>query len=160
MAHSSGMFALWSEATVCQHSGAAVDSAGLPIELPAKSPLESDRLLEFWLARAREGSGFRWAVIYQRSGEFTGAVGFNSLGRCSEYAYHFVPRYWGRGFASEASRSALEWSFAGGAESIESFIEAANLESIRLAERLGFRRCEPPESELQRYVLLPTASAP
>jgi RimJ/RimL family protein N-acetyltransferase len=70
-----------------------------------------------------------------------------------EYAYHFVPRFWGRGLAAEASRLAVAWAFARGAESIESFIERENVASIRLAERLGFRPADTAASEAPRYPL-------
>ncbi len=152
-AHSEGMFELWCEPKVCEHSGPATDSAGLPIELPARSRSESDRLLGFWLDRARAGTGFRWAVVLRDQGEFIGAVGFNSLGVCSEYAYHLIPRFWGRGLAAEASQLAVAWSFARGAASIESFIEPANAASIRLAKRLGFRHSYMPTSDVPRYLL-------
>ena len=152
-AHSEGIFALWSEATVCEYSGPAIDSAGLPIELPASSRSESDRLLGFWLDRVRMGTGFRWAVVLRDQGEFAGALGFNSLGICPEYAYHFVPRFWGRGLATEASRVALAWSFSRGAASIECFIEPGKVTSIRLAERLGFQHSNTSTSDVPRYLL-------
>jgi ribosomal-protein-alanine N-acetyltransferase len=152
-AHSEDMYDLWSQAQVCEHSGPATDSAGLAIPLPAASRSESDRLLHFWLDRARAGTGFRWAVMLREEDAFAGAVGFNALGPSSEYAYHFVPRFWKRGLAAEASRLAVAWAFGRGAESIESFIERENVASIRLAERLGFRPDEAATSEVPRYLL-------
>lgn len=157
--HSQGMFELWSHAEVCRYSGPAVDAAGLPIDLPARSRSDSDRLLEFWLDRAASGTGFRWAARFGDDDEFAGAVGFNALGPCSEYAYHFVPRFWGRGLAAEASRLAIDWAFAGGAESIECFIEPANLASRRLAERLGFRPCGVHDADVPRHLLVRGAGA-
>ena len=98
--HSGGMFDLWREPAVCEYSGPSFDSAGLPIGLPAKSQSESDRLLHYWLERSLAGTGFRWAAILHEDSEFVGAVGFNSLGSCAEYAYHFIPRFWGAGLAT------------------------------------------------------------
>jgi len=150
--HTEGMFALWREPAVCEYSGPAIDAKGRLLELPAASSATSDRLLEFWLDRAQMGTGFRWAVMLEERSAFIGAVGFNSLGACAEYAYHFNPRYWGAGLATEASRIALSWRFAEGSESVEAFIEDANAPSIRLAERLGFRVVSGAEG-LSRYVL-------
>ena len=147
------MFDLWREAAVCEHSGPASDWDGQPIRLPAESPSESDRLLQYWLNRARAGTGFRWAAVLRGEPEFVGAVGFNALGSCSEYAYHFVPRYWGTGLASEASRLALSWSFSTGSESIEAFILAGNTRSIELAERLGFEEARGAQGRPPRYTL-------
>ena len=101
------MFALWSEATVCEYAGPSRDSTGCSIDLPARSRSESNRLLHYWIERAEAGTGFRWAVILNDNPEFAGAIGFNALGPCSEYAYHLVPRFWGAGLATEASRLAL-----------------------------------------------------
>lgn len=151
--HSAGMFALWSAREVCEHSGPAADFAGEEIPLPAGSRAESDRLLEFWLRRAVLGTGFRWAVILEAQNEFVGAVGFNSLGSCSEYAYHFVPGSWGAGLATEASRLAISWGLGHEAESIEAFISAENTRSLRLAERLGFRSTGEESEGAMRHVL-------
>jgi ribosomal-protein-alanine N-acetyltransferase len=151
--HSRGMFDLWREAAVCEYSGPAVDAAGLAIDLPATSQSESDRLLRYWVDRSQAGTGFRWAVMLRDPSEFIGAVGFNALGPCSEYAYHFVPRFWGSGLASEASRLALSWAFSEYSECIELFIEPDNIKSTRLAEGLGFELQMRPQDELPRYVL-------
>ena len=147
------MFDLWREAVVCKYSGLAFDSAGRSIELPTRSRSESDRLLQYWLIRSRAGTGFRWAVIDLDNSEFIGAVGFNRLGASAEYAYHFVPRFWGAGLATEASRLALSWVFSRQSELVELFIEPGNARSIRLAERLGFESLNRPTDELSRYVL-------
>jgi len=133
-----GMFALWSEPRVCEYSGPAEDSQGRRIELPAASQSESNRLLQYWLDRSEAGTGFRWAVELAESNAFVGAVGFNALGRCAEYAYHFIPRHWGCGLATDASRLALAWVFSQPTERVDVLIEPGNAASIRLAERLGF----------------------
>ena len=153
LSHSPGMFALWREPEVCEHSGPAVDSSGESIRLPAKSRSDSDRLLSYWLDRSQAGTGFRWAAVLHTPAEFVGAVGFNSLGACSEYAYHLVPRHWGAGLGNEASRIALSWAFSTGSRSVEAFIEPANTRSIRLVERLGFERSHEASDELARYVV-------
>ncbi len=151
--HSVGMFELWREPAVCEHSGQAVDSSGAVIDLPAASRAETDRLLDYWLERARAGSGFRWAVLARNEGDFVGAVGYNSLGSNAEFAYHMVPRYWDKGLAAEASRAALTWAFSAGADSIECHIDPKNLRSIKRAEQLGFREASHPQTGTRRYVL-------
>jgi RimJ/RimL family protein N-acetyltransferase len=146
------MFELWREPAVCEFSGPAVDSLGAVISLPAASRAESDRLLDYWLDRARAGSGFRWAVVGRGQGDFVGAIGFNSLGPSSEFAYHLIPGYWGRGLAAEASLAALAWAFSVGTDSIECHIEAEKLRSIELAKRLGFRESTHHQVDTRRYV--------
>ncbi len=150
--HSGGMFALWREPEVCAFSGTARDLRGEPITLPARSPADSDKILEFFLHGAAEGTRFRWAVIMHADEAFVGAVGFNSLGACSEYAYHFHPRFWRQGFAREASRAALEWLFAReGCREVECFIEPANVASVALALRLGLRATGEFVDGAERY---------
>ena len=55
--HSAGMFTLWSRAEVCRYSGPAVDAFGDPVQLPAVTPLDSDRILDFFVRRAAAGLG-------------------------------------------------------------------------------------------------------
>jgi RimJ/RimL family protein N-acetyltransferase len=156
LSHSEGMFELWSEPRVCEHSGTAMDSLGHPIQLPAESASESDRLIHFWLDRAELGTGFRWAVLMLGTGKFIGAVGFNSLGDCPEYAYHLIPRWWGCGFGAEASRGALDWSFGHGSTRIEVFVSPDNTKSIRLAKSLGFAPTGDFVDDSRRYLLTQT----
>jgi ribosomal-protein-alanine N-acetyltransferase len=151
--HSAGMFELWSSHAVCEHSGPCEDSQGRRIALPAATPDESDRLLRFWLDRAEAGTGFRWAVVAGDAATFVGAVGFNRLGNCAQYAYHLSPQHQGRGLASEASRLALRWAFAAGSQSVEAFIVPDNDRSRQLARALGFHDEGPAEDGLLRYLL-------
>lgn len=136
--HSSGMFAMWSQAAVCEYSGAAFDQYGEPITLPAETPADSDKIIDFFVRSAANGTRFRWALVSASGGEFVGAAGFNALGPCSEYAYHQDPRFWGQGFMTEASLAAFKWlRTQPGCGEVEAFIEPENKASIRLAKRLG-----------------------
>jgi len=147
------MFELWREPAVCEHSRSAIDASGAAIDLPATSPAESDRLLEYWLERARAGTGFRWAVLARDGGDFIGAVGYNSLGSRAEFAYHLIPRNWGSGLATEASLAALAWAFSTGTEFIECHIDPANARSIALVRRLEFSESKKHEAGTIRFVL-------
>jgi RimJ/RimL family protein N-acetyltransferase len=151
--HAPGMFALWRQPEVCEYAGGAVDTNGLPIELPAATQAASDRLLQFWLDRASAGTGFRWAVVAHAEPEFIGAVGFNALGPTAEYAYHVSVPHWGQGLASEASRLALAWVFSSGTESVDAYVLEANVRSAALAKRLGFRASGTDAEGLRRWVL-------
>lgn len=139
--HSPGMFALWSQEPVCRYSGVAHDLHGVPIPLPAATSADSDRIVEFFLHRAAQGLGFRWAMI--ADGAFAGAIGFNYLTPAAELAWHLQPSHWGRGLGAEAGRAALDWLAAEGPVGpVEAFIDPENIASIRLAERLGFGKAE------------------
>jgi ribosomal-protein-alanine N-acetyltransferase len=152
--HRAGMFALWSRAEVCRYSGEARDGDGARIALPARSPADSDRILDFWLRAGETGAGFRWALTLAANGRFVGAAGFNSLGPCAEYAYHLDPDFWGRGLMAEASRLALEWAGAReGHIGVELYIDDENSRSIALARRLGFAPGKTIKDTARRYVL-------
>ncbi len=162
LAHSDGMFALWSAPEVCAYSGRAFDLHGHEIPLPAQSARDSDRIIAFFQAMQAEGAGCRWAM---RSlvmddlgsavgGAFVGAVGFNALGACAELAYHLHPGHWGNGLMQEACGAALAWvSARDGTQMVEAFIECDNLASMRLAQRLGFLPAPAATDRTQRHVL-------
>jgi ribosomal-protein-alanine N-acetyltransferase len=151
--HSDGVFSLWSSPEVCRLSGEAHDWQGRPIHLPARSPIDSNKILDFFIRRAAEGSGIRWAVISKRSDQCIGAVGLNSIAPTAELAYHLHPDHWGSGYATEACTAVLEWcrlNLPGVA--IDAFIEAENVASTRLAKRLGFEETTALREGARRYV--------
>lgn len=153
--HGDGMFALWREPAVCRHAGDACDEHGAPITLPARSRADSDGIIRFFIAHARAGKGFRWAMLRSEDGAFVGALGFNSLVtgvRCDatqadgdeqvlpELAFHLHPSHWGRGYMREACTAALEWlRHAQAATGVEAWAEDANAACVALLRRLGFQ---------------------
>lgn len=138
MAHSAGMFDLWSDEQVIKYSGAVSDYNGNAIMMPANSCNQTDLIIDFWIKAAKEGWGFRWAIMLANSqNNFVGTFGFNSLSDSYEIAYHLLPKYWGKGIMSEASKAAIEWAYFRGATSIEAFIEPENELSIAFINRLG-----------------------
>jgi RimJ/RimL family protein N-acetyltransferase len=73
-------------------------------------------------------------------------LGYTALvvGRCSveepELAYELLPRAHGQGYATEAARALLDAAFGTGRRRIWSTIGSWNTPSLRVAEKLGFRR--------------------
>lgn len=158
--HSGGVFALWSSPEVCRYSGEAQDWDGRRIELPARTVVDSDKIIDFFIRRAAEGTGVRWAVILQKSDRCIGAVGLNALTPLAELAYHLHPIHWGSGYAKEACTAVIRWcreSLRG--VSIEAFIETENVASARLAKRLGFEESPTSREGAQRYVLISDSSS-
>lgn len=61
--------------------------------------------------------------------------------QCGEIAYLIAPGARGRGLATEAVRLATGWAFAAlGLERLQLKIDPANVASIRVAEKAGYRR--------------------
>ncbi|MEO8199281.1 MAG: GNAT family N-acetyltransferase [Gemmatimonadota bacterium] len=81
-----------------------------------------------------------WAVEEKSSGSFVGRVGLHYPegwpGR--EIAWALARPFWGRGYAYEAARAALDEALGTlGWSRVISLITPTNTRSIRLAERLG-----------------------
>lgn len=149
--HSDGMFVLWSNPDVCRYSGLITDRDGNVLPSPVRNRADSDKILDYWIAAQHEGWGLRWAMLRRDSGLFVGTAGFNSLGSCSEYAYHLLPPYWHQGLMSEATTAAFGWLAESSCTEIEAFIAPDNTNSIHFAERWGFRRADGASGDVVRY---------
>ena len=110
-----------------------------------------------------------WAVEVPGVAEFIGFTGIWPVG----FDAHFTPAIevgwrlaragWGRGYATEAARAALEFGFEqAGLEEIVSFTIPANVRSTAVMERLGMTHDPtddfdhpnlPADSPLRRHVL-------
>jgi ribosomal-protein-alanine N-acetyltransferase len=81
-----------------------------------------------------------WVVCERESGEVCGLCGLSPHEESVELSYMFMPKFWGRGLASEAARAILEHGFhVRGFERIVAITQEANQRSWSLLERLGMR---------------------
>jgi RimJ/RimL family protein N-acetyltransferase len=83
-----------------------------------------------------------WAVEEAATGRLAGRIGFlNPEGWPGfELGWTLAREFWGRGYATEGARRALEYAFTEmGREHVISLIRPNNLPSVRVAERLGER---------------------
>ncbi len=102
---------------------------------------------EAWLAE-RIGWGppsvYGWALADRASDRFLGTTALFSLSgplHRAELGYSLMPSEQGRGLATEAVRTALDFGFdILGLERIEADVDPRNLPSLRTLENLGFRR--------------------
>jgi RimJ/RimL family protein N-acetyltransferase len=81
-----------------------------------------------------------WAVEERATGDLIGRIGlFNPEGWPGfEVGWVLGKPYWGRGYATEGARRALEYAFTElGRDHVISLIHPANAASIRVAERIG-----------------------
>lgn len=86
-----------------------------------------------------------WAVEY--AGEFAGMTGLNvpqwtlPFSPCTEILWRLRPKFWGKGIAFQAAQQALQHGFQKlDLPEIVAFTTPPNRRSIRLMERLEFRR--------------------
>jgi len=109
------------------------------------APLTREQLLER-IARNLEryasvGHGL-YTVELKSTGEILGDCGptVQVVDGAPEFevGYHFLPRYWGNGYATEAARAARDWAFNNlPCERVISLIRPVNVPSQRVAQRNG-----------------------
>jgi ribosomal-protein-alanine N-acetyltransferase len=81
-----------------------------------------------------------WAVCLRGTDDVIGFCGFRVLddGPDIELLYGLAPAHWGKGLATEASRTLLSWGFSEYPwDRILAITDAPNAASIRVMERLG-----------------------
>jgi ribosomal-protein-alanine N-acetyltransferase len=90
-----------------------------------------------------------WAVEEKRSGAFIGFVGLNvpsyplPFSPCIEIGWRLDSSFWGKGYAPEAARKALEIGFEQyGMSEIVSFTAMVNTPSQRVMDKIGMVRGE------------------
>ena len=127
-----GFAAMYADAEVVRHLG-----DGRPLTRAA-----TWRTLALFAGHwALRGYG-QWALVEKATGRLVGRAGlWNPEGWPGlEVGWLLDRRSWGRGFATEAARTALAWAFdVVGADRVISVISPANVRSIRVAERIGER---------------------
>lgn len=115
---------------------------------------------------AETGYG-KWAVEAPGVAPFIGAVGLSrvkftaSFTPAVEVAWRLHRHYWGRGYATEAARAAIEDGFVRvGLSEIVALTTLGNIASQRVMERLGMTRTiefdhpsVPDDSPLRRHIL-------
>src|SRR5437763_15720557 len=89
-----------------------------------------------------------WAAEERSSGALVGRIGFWNPDGWPGFELGWMLRrsFWGRGYATEGARAALQFAFTRlGQPHVISLIRAENAASIRVAQRLGERLLGPTE---------------
>jgi RimJ/RimL family protein N-acetyltransferase len=105
--------------------------------------LEAWRHMAFIVGHWRLRGFGHWAVEEKSSGRLVGRLGFlHPVGWPDfEIGWTLGREHWGKGYASEGARRALDYAFDTlGRQHVISLIHPDNTNSIRVAERLGERR--------------------
>ena len=114
-------------------------------EPPANLEAAKAEILRFAVHPFEEGTGIRWGISLRGSRDLVGTLGYHQWVReganRARMGYDLLRAHRGRGLMTEAMQSALGYGFdAMQLNRVEVLIDPVNLPSIRLAERLGFRR--------------------
>lgn len=111
-----------------------------------------------------------FAVELKETGEFIGFIGMQYLEKspifsldimpCYEIGWRLRPQFWGKGYATEGARAVLEYAHPRVNLPIYSFTSTRNEPSIRVMEKLGFKKVEtfnhpliPDKHPLAEHVL-------
>ena len=108
----------------------------------------TEATIERWLGRWDESGIGMFSVVHD--GVVVGRVGFlvwdandwqmSSFARAvepvTELGWTIARKHWGHGYATEAARALRPWACKQGVESLISLINPANVQSIRVAEKL------------------------
>jgi RimJ/RimL family protein N-acetyltransferase len=96
--------------------------------------------------REQESRGFSfWAVVERDGAHVVGDAGFGVFAQTGdvELGYTFRRDRWGRGYATEAARACVEAGLAHlDVPRIVAVVDAENLRSARVAERIGMAAVE------------------
>lgn len=92
--------------------------------------------------------GYGTWIVRTHDGAFAGSVGLMDSRRATEPGYEgtpeagwaLMPRAQGHGYALEAMRALLGWADAQGFARTVCIVDPANAASLRLADKLGYRR--------------------
>lgn len=96
-------------------------------------------ILHFQIDMSRSGAKY-WAIRLKGENRIIGIVNFLGETRFPGMGYIIEPASWGHGYATEASRAALDYGFHElNYDRVELWIDEANDASHRVAEKLGFQ---------------------
>ena len=105
---------------------------------------ETNGYIEYVRREYRKGSVADWAISLDSESRMIGTVGFSAVDRENnsvELGYVLNPLYWGKGYAREALRRAVEAAFCElGAHRVQLRIMDGNVRSENVALACGFRK--------------------
>lgn len=126
------------------HSDPEVDkynTLGIPANIE-----DTEQVLRRWLKHHErlERKSYTYAIRLLDSGQFAGLIALNTGKpdyRNAEVWYKLNPRYWNKGYVSEALTALLGFGFTSlNLHRIEAGVAVENLASIRVLEKAGFLR--------------------
>jgi len=122
---------------------------------PHKNIQETERFLTGCIADWEQNTRFPYTIIIKESGAVAGMIEIRINGFKADVGYVLSPQYWGRGMATEALSSLVEWaSIQSSIYRIWAVCDVDNLASSHVLEKVGMQR----EGLLRRYTMHPNFS--
>ncbi|MGB0897314.1 MAG: GNAT family N-acetyltransferase [Flavobacteriaceae bacterium] len=134
-----GMFELDSDPEVHKYLG------NMPISTLDQAQEGIDYLKQQY---AERGIG-RWAVVLKETNEFMGWCGIkylkeseqmNGVFNVYELGYRFIPKFWGKGYATESAQAWVDYMFnEAGVKSLYAAADIPNKGSVNVLQKVGFQ---------------------
>lgn len=126
---------------------------------PVKDLEQVDVLIKFIRKQYNDNGIGRWAIIEKSSGDFIGWGGFkfvtgwvNSRTRYHDLGYRLIQRYWGKGYATELAKAAVDYGFTTlNLKVIYAFADTENKASRHALEKAGLHFVENFEYEEEEH---------
>ncbi len=118
--------------------------AALGLWLPQKTLQENIDDIQEAIDGYATGTNFTWAVEHRADHKMIGRLslgGYNARDARADLGYAYNRLYWGKGYATEAARAVLQFSFDSlKLHRVGATVLPDNFGSIRVLEKLGFQR--------------------
>lgn len=106
-------------------------------------------------ARWEQGTEFHWILTLPPADQAIGGVSCLVDQHSAEIGYLVDRRHWGRGYATEAAQAVVAWALRQPSiRRVWATCDAENAASVRVLEKLGFKR----EELLRRWAVRPNIS--
>ena len=101
-------------------------------------------LISFFNTQFKNKTAVTWGLVAKAENKLIGSFSFWKINKphCrAEIGYSIHPDFWGNGFMTETFKNLIEFGFNQmGFHSLEANVNPQNQNSIRLLERIGFKR--------------------
>jgi ribosomal-protein-alanine N-acetyltransferase len=108
---------------------------------PYKSPEDASGFMARLINKFKTKSGIRWAVTIKGQNEMIGTIGYKNWDTRSckgEISYELKPKFWNKGYITEALKQVVDFGFENGLNRIEAWDMNGNIASRRVLEKSGF----------------------
>ena len=111
-----------------------------------KNKAATQALMQSWLTQQQTSPDlhYLWVITNNNTQEFIGLIALNlreQRFRSGEVWYKLLPEHWKKGYATEALKGILQWSFEElNLHRIEAGCATENIASIRVLEKTGMQR--------------------
>ena len=133
-----GMFELDSSPEVHKHLG----------NKPITKKDQAVKGIEFLQKQYKERGIARWAVIHKETNEFMGWSGIKYLNESEqmngvynvyELGYRFIPKFWGKGYATESAQAWVDYIFKEtNVKTLNAAADIPNKGSVNVLQKVGF----------------------